>query len=61
MNALGVKKVQMCPFEDTAPVTHCCSPKGTVTAFFFGECNFSTYVYHPITHNPKHNSVSCRV
>ncbi len=35
MNALGVKKVQMSPFEDTAPVTCCCTPKGTVTAFFF--------------------------
>lgn len=35
MHPLLVKKVQKCPFEDTVPLTSCCSPKGTMLALFF--------------------------
>ncbi len=34
MNLLGVKKVQLCYFMGTAPVTSCCTPKGTILSSF---------------------------
>ncbi len=35
LNSLWVEKVQMCHLEGTAPVTSCCTPKGTIFAPFF--------------------------
>ncbi len=35
MYLLGVKKVQICPFKGTAPVTSCCTPKGKILNSYF--------------------------
>ncbi len=41
MYLLGVKKkkVQICPFNVTAPATSCCTPKGTILNPYFSVCS----------------------
>ncbi len=36
ITTLRVRKVQKCPFESSAPVTSCCTPKGTIFVHFSG-------------------------